>query len=180
MDCIKHYDFNKIDWSLDEIEKLDFKFIPTYKINPSFDSYHHSRYEGVIGNDVYFLPNPMPSFVDEILSLSIFDKYQIKTPGFHRLQPGMILPLHKDPYQSFKKRHVIFDTDNIHRYIIFMQDHLPGHYIQVENEMYMHYTKGCYVKWKGNTSHAAFNLGTENRYTLQITCYENNNTSFKE
>ena len=43
MDCIKHYDFNKIDWSLDEIEKLDFKFVPTYKINPSFDwSHKHS------------------------------------------------------------------------------------------------------------------------------------------
>ena len=90
MDCIKHYDFNKIDWSLDEIEKLDFKFVPTYKINPSFDSYHHSRYEGVLGNDVYFLPNSMPSFVDEILSLSIFDKYEIK--------PLMgVIPVNQDP-----------------------------------------------------------------------------------
>ena len=53
-----------------------------------------------------------------------------------------------------------------------MQDYIPGHYIQIENEVITHYNKGCFVKWKGETLHAAFNLGTENRYTLQLTCYE--------
>ena len=43
MDDIKFYDFNKIDWSIDEIENLDFRFVPTYQINPSFDHYHHER-----------------------------------------------------------------------------------------------------------------------------------------
>ena len=172
MDDIKFYNFNKIDWSIDEVENLDYHFVPTYQINPSFDHYHHERYKHTIGNDAYFLPNVMPSFVDEIMKLEPFKRYKVITPGFHRLQPGMILPLHKDPYTKFKKIYNLDSSESITRIIIFMQDYIPGHYIQIENEVITHYNKGCFVKWKGETLHAAFNLGTENRYTLQLTCYE--------
>ena len=172
MDDIKFYNFNNIKWSIDEIENLDFHFVPTYQINPSFNQYHHERYANVIGNDAYFLPNTMPSFVDEIMNLQPFKKYRIITPGFHRLQPGMILPLHKDPYKKFMKIYGLDSPEKITRIIVFMQDYIPGHYMQIEDTVITNYTKGCFVQWKGETLHAAFNLGIENRYTLQLTCHE--------
>ena len=41
---------------------------------------------------------------------------------------------------------------------------------QVEDEIWCNYKLGDYVWWKGSAKHAAFNMGTEDRYTLQITC----------
>ena len=96
----------------------------------------------------------MSSFVDEIMKLEPFKRYKVITPGFHRLQPGMILPLHKDPYTKFKKIYNLDSSESITRIIIFMQDYIPGHYIQIENEVITHYNKGCFVKWKGETLHA--------------------------
>ena len=159
-------------WNKKHYENLDWTFIKTFGVNPSFDQYNNERYEHVIGNDAYFLPNKMPEFVDKILTNDLFKNYKIKTPGFHRLRPGMILPLHKDPYTMFRKIYNIDLPDNIVRYIIFLEQSKKGHMLQIEDEVITNYDSGDCFFWKGETEHAAFNLGTEDRFTLQITCHE--------
>ena len=79
----------KVSWNK-EYKNLNYKFIPTYQIKSSFEKYQHKEYQSFIGNDAYFLPNPMPSFVDKILNLDIFYNYKIKSPGFHKIRPGMV------------------------------------------------------------------------------------------
>jgi hypothetical protein len=172
MESIKFYDFNSISWNMEDIENLDWKFIDTFGINTAFDSYTHERYRNVIGNDAYFLPNPMPSFVNEIFELSFLKKYTIKASGFHRFLPGMILPLHVDTFNAFSETYNIDDKSKITRYIFFLEDSKPGHMIQIDNKVFNNWQEGDFVNWTGNIPHAAYNLGTENRYTLQITCYE--------
>jgi len=161
----------KVSWNK-EYKNLNYKFIPTYQIKSSFEKYQHKEYQSFIGNDAYFLPNPMPSFVDKILNLDIFYNYKIKSPGFHKIRPGMGLPLHIDDYESFSEFYNIKNKNSIIRFIIFLEDSKPGHMLQIENKVYSSWYAGNYVSWQGDTPHGAFNLGTEDRYTLQITCHE--------
>lgn len=154
----------------DAYKGLDYKFIPTYQINPAFDIYHHEEYKTFIGNDAYFLPDPMPKFVSEILNLEPFNNYDIVSPGFHRIRPGMGLPLHIDGYDTFSKIHNIKNTNDIIRHIIFLEDAKRGHIIQVGDKVFGSWNAGNYISWRGHIEHAAFNLGIEDRYTLQITC----------
>ena len=114
----------------------------------------------------------MPKFVNKILQLSFLKKYKIKSPGFHRFRPGMILPLHMDSYNAFSRMYDINDKEKINRYIFFLENSKLGHMIQVNDKIYNKWNAGDFLKWNGSTPHAAFNLGIENRYTLQITCYE--------
>ena len=160
-------------WNLEEIKLLDFEFVETYQKNPSYNRYYHKRFKDVIGNDAYYLPKPMPSFIDKIIKYPIFDDFDIVLPGIHRMQPGMALPLHKDPYGNVKRLYDIKDIEQIYRYIFFLEDSKPGHMTQIEDTMIMNAEAGNYIKWKGSALHAAFNMGTEDRYTMQITCFNN-------
>ena len=169
---IKFYneDIPPISWDMEEIRGLDFQFRETYKINSAFDDYHHDRYKDIICNETYMMPKRMPKFVNEILKLSIFEKYKIAMAGLHKMKPGMILPEHSDPYIAFAQRNEIENIEKITRYVIFLEDYKTGHFIQISDNVYTRYRAGDFVKWSGYTSHAAYNLGTEDRYTLQITC----------
>ena len=60
--------------------------------------------------------------------------------------------------------------EKITRYVVFLEDYKTGHFIQISDNVYTRYRAGDFVKWSGYTAHAAYNLGTEDRYTLQITC----------
>ena len=153
-----------------EYKELDYDFISTYQVNPSFSSYTHEQYKSFIGNDAYFLPKPMPSFIETILNNDPFDYYEIKSPGFHRIRPGMGLPLHVDEYKKFRELHNIKNVDDVRRYIIFLESSKPGHIAQIGDKIYNDWKAGNYISWEGPTEHAALNLGTSNRYTLQITC----------
>ena len=155
-------------WDIEEIKKLDYKFVETYHKNPSYNHYYHDRFKHILGNDAYYLPNPMPSFVDEIVQLPLFNFKTVLT-GFHRMQPGMVLPPHADPYMNLQKLYDISDIEEITRFIIFLEKPKSGHLTQIENEVYIDVNPGDCIYWKGSTLHAAYNMGTEDRYTLQIT-----------
>ena len=170
MNSILHFYQKNISWNIEEIKKLNFKFIETYQKNPSYTEYFHKRYENVIGNDAYYLPNVMPDFVEDVLNLPIFEEYSMKLPGIHRMQPGMALPVHSDPFGNVSKLYDIKNIEEIDRYIIHLEDSKDGHYTQVGDEIWCNYKLGDYVWWKGSAKHAAFNMGIEDRYTLQITC----------
>ena len=88
---------------------------------------------------------------------------------FHKLTPGHYLPTHIDRYGFYKKKHNIKDSNNIHRYVIFLEDWKDGHLLTVGNTVYSNWKAGDCVGWVGETPHSAINLGLEDRYTLQIT-----------
>ena len=45
----------------------------------------------------------------------------------------------------------------------------PGHYFEFDGEAVANWKAGDYVMWQADVPHAASNIGTEDRYTLQIT-----------
>lgn len=86
----------------------------------------------------------------------------------NRLEPGSILPAHKDRYGSYRTRHMA-PVDTLIRVIVFLQDWQPGHLLQIDQTLLAHWQQGDWAAWSGHTPHLAANLGHTHRYTLQIT-----------
>lgn len=88
---------------------------------------------------------------------------------FHKLVPGHYLPTHVDKYGFYKSKNKITDSNQVHRYVVFLEDWKDGHILTVNDTVYTGWKAGDCVGWAGETPHSAINLGIEDRYTLQIT-----------
>ena len=164
---IKKYN---IKWDIEEIKNLKWEFIEGYGVNEAFLKYSNTNYKNSLHNYKYFYPNPMPKFVDAIVDLPIFNKWNTILIGFTLLKPGQVLPLHYDTYDKTRKTFYLKDSHTITRFVIFLEDSKDGHIFEFENSIIKKWKCHDYVFWKDKTLHGAYNLGTENRYTLQITC----------
>jgi len=156
----------KVTWQKKDFADLKYISKGGYGTKP-FVKYTQDIYKTIINNDVYHLPNPMPAFVDSVLDN--FD-FRIKSVALNKTPAGNILPLHKDEYKVFMEKNDIQDINSIYRFIVFLEDSKPGHFMQIGKKIYSQWQSGDYVGWQGETLHAAYNLGIEDRYTLQVTC----------
>lgn len=159
-----------IKWDINEIKNLKWELIKGYGVNEAFNEYSHKNYENSLHNYKYFYPNPMPNFADKISKLPIFDKWNTVLVGFTLLTPGQVLPLHYDTYTQTKKIFNLSESHTITRFVIFLEDSKDGHLFELEDKIFKKWDCADYVSWTDKTLHGAYNLGTENRYTLQITC----------
>lgn len=110
---------------------------------------------------------------DDIFDSLEFDDYfswlDSKVYAVHCMHPGCALPEHSDKYPYYSKTHNIKDIDFINRVIVFLEDKKPGHRFTLEGIEMDNWRAGDWVSWSGATTHGAYNEGTVNRYTLQIT-----------
>jgi hypothetical protein len=83
--------------------------------------------------------------------------------------PGHYLPNHRDPYSFYKQSNNINDVNQIKRYVIFLEDWADGHYLTIGDRVITNWSAGDVAGWSGEQLHSAINLGTINRYTLQLT-----------
>lgn len=92
-----------------------------------------------------------------------------KVYAVHCMHPGCALPEHADKYPYYSKANNIEDINTIQRIIVFLEDKKPGHRFTLEGVDIDNWRAGDWVAWSGATIHGAYNEGTDNRYTLQIT-----------
>ncbi len=92
-----------------------------------------------------------------------------KVYAVHCMHPGCALPEHSDRYPYYSKANNIQDIDSIQRIIVFLEDKKPGHRFTLEGIDIDDWRAGDWISWNGATTHGAYNEGTTNRYTLQIT-----------
>jgi len=113
---------------------------------------------------------PQPIWNDRIVQQ--FQRYGWKDVGtsYYRMMPGTVLPDHRDRYTRYIE---LFDLagqeHTIRRAIVFLEDWHSGHYAECCGDPVVNWTAGTVVEWKFDAPHMAANLGTEPRYTLQIT-----------
>ena len=83
--------------------------------------------------------------------------FYTRIPGYHR--------------DTYKKYIELFgcDLSSIIRFVVFIEDWYPGHYLEVEHKPIVEWKCGDYVWWRGDVEHMAANIGKEFRFTLQIT-----------
>jgi len=85
------------------------------------------------------------------------------------MTPGTIMPEHQDFYKKYRSLYNLSDSKNICRVIVFLEDWKSGHYFEINKIPIVNWKAGDFVFWRNDTSHMAANIGTDNRYTLQIT-----------
>lgn len=87
---------------------------------------------------------------------------------FYRMKPGIVMPKHVDHFETYCK---IYDCNkkDVWRAIVALEDWQSGHYFEIDNIPIINYKAGDFVIWSHEIEHMAANIGTNNRYTLQIT-----------
>jgi len=126
-------------------------------------------------NDVEYFSGEMcpfnktqPSWNDKFIKWA--ESKGLKDIGtcYYRMDTGVILPLHRDTYHVYREKFNCKLKD-IRRIIVFLEDWKSGHYFELDGKPIVNYKEGTYVEWNGDAEHMAANIGTEYRYTLQIT-----------
>lgn len=110
--------------------------------------------------DVYPWMNYVPQYFPDLENLSFC---------INRFPPGTYFPMHIDRYGYYSKANNIQDLSSIARYVLFLEDSIPGHILQVGDTVYHTWPAGLCVGWEYSTPHMVANLGMQDRYTLQIT-----------
>lgn len=152
-------------WNMTEIENLPFSKQPIkdYEIDTWRSwGYTHDTFSG----DMYSNPNPVPKFTEQLgwqlgLRNCGFNFYRMKTLD--------IMPEHVDHFETYMRVFPSVRLEHIRRVILFLEDWKPGHYFEYNKRGFVNWRAGDFVMWKPDMPHAASNIGTEYRYTLQIT-----------
>jgi hypothetical protein len=110
--------------------------------------------------DVYPWMNYVPQYFPDLENLSFC---------INRFPPGTYFPMHIDRYGYYSKANDIQDLSSIARYVLFLEDSIPGHILQIGDTVYHNWPAGLCVGWEYSTLHMVANLGMQDRYTLQIT-----------
>jgi hypothetical protein len=86
------------------------------------------------------------------------------------MEPGSSLPNHVDTYSRYIE---LFDLkgreSTIRRAVVFLEPRKQGHFAECESQGYADWVAGFTLVWSWNAPHAAYNMGSEPRYTLQVT-----------
>jgi len=85
------------------------------------------------------------------------------------MTPGIILPKHSDLYTRYKHVHGLADSKTVWRAVVFLEDWQSGHYLELDNTPINQWRAGNFVAWNDDVEHLAANMGTTDRYTLQLT-----------
>ena len=108
--------------------------------------------------------NPMPNYLDK------FNQFGLKNQVycFYLMKTLEIMPIHSDKYLRYIE---LFNADpsKVYRILLMLEDWKSGHYLEIDGKGYVNWKQGDWFMWNHDVPHAASNIGTEPRYTLQIT-----------
>lgn len=88
--------------------------------------------------------------------------------SWYRMQPGDLIPRHIDTYSSYC-RYWNVGPSRVIRILVLLEDWKTGHLLEVDQQAITGYRAGTFVYWTHGTPHMAGNIGSQPRYTLQIT-----------
>jgi hypothetical protein len=156
-------------WDQNFVEQINFEYHPrnTLGVDPDqldlLDPKNMDRYD--IGRwTARDLDKKGFEFIDEHFRWLKNKHFQINL-----FKPGVVGPLHVDHYSYYNDLYNVTDDNEIIRVILFLQDWKSGHYFEVENIGIVNWSAGDWVGFDLPTPHALANIGSKNRYTLQIT-----------
>ena len=125
--------------------------------------YNHLEVNGLIYDQT--AGRKMPVFTKAIDQEFLWLKN--KGYAFYKMEQMTVMPSHVDRYELYSK---IFNIkrEKIVRVLVMLEDWKSGHYFEIDGEAQVNWKAGQCYQWTSETHNAA-NLGTEPRYTLQIT-----------
>ena len=155
----------------DEFKHLDYRkeiFNDDYAI----DKWRANGYENPIesfSGEMANFHDRLPSWNDKFIEFAE-NSYELKDIGvcYYRMGTNEIIPNHFDAYNVYTKKFNC-KTEDVHKILFFLDDWKSGHYFELMGHPFVGWERGNFAHWTGKTAHFAANIGTEYRYTLQIT-----------
>jgi hypothetical protein len=157
-------------WNANEIKELKFQRQP---ISPDeVDQWTSLGYDYVksFTGSMYDNRNPMPNWVTQFQNI-FGHRFSNFTYTFYRMSTLEIMPTHVDHYTRYMAL-TGAEYKNVRRIIVMLEDWKPGHYLEIGGTGIVNWIAGDWFMWDADCPHAASNIGVEDRYTLQITCEE--------
>ena len=113
----------------------------------------------------HFTCNKVPA-----VFVKVAEQFQLQNTvcALLKQRPGQVLPFHADRYGTYADRNNVTDKSKIRRIIVFLHKQIPGHQLWID-DVFCKGDAGSYFGWQNDTVHMAANLGSKDRYTLQIT-----------
>lgn len=161
------YKFGHVDpWWTDEHRYLSYEVSPMDQ--SSIDLWTQQGFHNLILHGHYYSEQnkTLPDFVSQFHKLFDWDNTGIT---LFLMTCGQALPTHQDKYLKYQKYHNISDPNKIYRAVVFLEDWKSGHYFEINNRPFLEWKAGDWVWWNYDTPHFSANVGSEPRYTLQIT-----------
>jgi len=120
--------------------------------------------------DMCDMRSPQPSWNHKFIEYFQNLGWQNVGTSYYRMMPGTILPTHSDLYVKYVRLFNLQGKEHtIRRAVVFLEDWKSGHYGEYCGRPMINWQAGQTVEWQYDASHMAANMGTEPRYTLQIT-----------
>jgi hypothetical protein len=154
----------KITWIPNDYTDLDYTLYP----NPGYGVVSKTEDWNLYKDANHFTCNKVPN-----VFLRVAEKFKFKDTvcSLLKQRPGQVLPFHSDRYGTYADRNNVTDKSKIRRIIVFLHEQIPGHQLWI-NDVFCEGGAGSYFGWSNDTLHMAANLGSKDRYTLQITGLE--------
>ena len=83
--------------------------------------------------------------------------------------PGQCIKPHRDGFKQFLDKNLQYKKEQVRRYQFFLQDWKPGHYFEIDEQPMTNWSAGDYIVHSYENVHMSANVGTEPKYTAQIT-----------
>ena len=165
--CIQQYQLEPFwDQEYQTLEYIHEEFNDTAQTQAWQDQGYANRFTG----DMCDMRSCQPSWNQKFIQH--FEDLGWKNIGtsYYRMASGTILPTHGDLYVKYVKLFGLQGREHcIRRAIVFLEDWKSGHYFEGMGQPLTNWKAGQVVEWAYDTPHLAANMGTEPRYTLQIT-----------
>jgi hypothetical protein len=158
-------------WSKQSFSKLEYRYKPFNNMN-DFLKWKRQGYwpdSGHYGGLLCDMSQIQSSWNNDIIKW-FEDTYNVKDVGtsYFKMETCHYLPVHSDTYELYRKK-VKCRLQDCFRVVIFLEDWKSGHISEVDGVPITDWRAGDYVAWENTTPHMAGNMGTDHRYTLQLT-----------
>ena len=164
---ITHYKI-KVFWN-NEYQNLDYAN-ESFNDTKLLDQWTQQGYSNRFTGDMCDMRQQQPSWNNYFVKHFRDRGWNDIGTSYYRMNTGTVLPTHGDLYKRYVELFNLKGNEHrIHRAIIFLQDWRPGHYAEYEDQPFVKWSAGDVVEWTYDTPHMAANLGTDPRYTLQVT-----------
>lgn len=156
-------------WDLEDIKQLklvgkSYSLSNSNALSDLFDPEDAQRYNTSVWQ--------IKDLEGDIKFFSIYKEFnwlkQIKVQ-VNRLDPGNVLPKHKDVYKFYNELTGINDNSKISRVMVMLDDWQSGQYIEIANFGFTNWTAGDWISFKLSDLHMTANLGHSSRYIMIIT-----------
>ena len=146
----------------DEIKSLKFKdYFQCYQQVPETKKYYTKENSSIW----QMFDEDSPDWVHS-LATQVPQDFTNSVVSVINIPPGQTIPYHYDKHYLLQKKYGQGET---WRYLIMLEDWKKGHYFEIEDQPYVKWRAGDWVKIPQSAWHLAGNMGTDPFYSAQVT-----------